>query len=183
VTVLPNTIAVYPLLTSVPKEDQQPRVIAFDTASDASNIYIIPPTDFTLSITLGSQMMSDALAAELSIRGFDLKQLPIVIPEQKSLSENETSTFAVSLGLLKHMREHMNLEAILIGNVFLVPNRYEPSNPLVKRTYLRLIDVETLDVLCLLSLTYGGYAQSAEDAVRNWPLLLTAREIRRCSER
>ena len=109
--------------------------------------------------------MSDALTAELIYRGFSLKQLPIVIPENNSPGEDETLKFAVSLELLDHMKQHMNLEAILIGNLLLIPNRHDPSNPLVKKAFLKLIDVETLDLLCMISVSYGSYARSMEDVV------------------
>lgn len=164
-TTLPKTIAVYPLLTSTPKEKEEVRFIPLGESYDKSKMYITPPADFTLSITLDSQMMSDALTAELANRGFSLKQLPVVIPEDNSQGEDETSQFAVSLELLDHMRQHMNLEAILIGNVLLVPNRNDPSNPLVKKAYLKLIDVSTLNVLCTISVSYGSYAGSMEDVV------------------
>jgi hypothetical protein len=171
VETIPKTVGIYPLLsteTTVP----HPRPIPFSTKADREGVYITPPTDSKLTLTLQSQMVTDLLGAELSYRGFALKEVPVETPEERG--DKHENTFYVSLALLEQLREDYGLQALLLGNVYFVPNRYDPAEFLVRAAYLRMIDVATLDVLCHVSINNGTYGATMEETARQLGLELGA---------
>ena len=119
-------------------------------------MYIIAPAETKLAVTMQSQTLTSLLQVELSKRGFSMKELPVEVPEGQD--NGGTSTFFVSLSSLKHLRDEYGLKAIVLGNAYFLPDRVDPTRFVVAEAYLRVIDTETLDVLCYMTLTdtYGG---------------------------
>lgn len=146
---IPVTIGMFPMLTT---EAPRPRpwTGVRPMTLEGKRIYIQPPTQSKLMVTLESQMLTDMLAAELSYQGFRLKELPVeTVPADP---DKDDERFSISLEVLEHLRENYNLKAILLGNVYFVRDPYRSSNYRIKAAYLRLVDIETLDVLCHVSI-------------------------------
>jgi len=174
VDAIPAAIGIYPLLSTEPKEPHSTpiRFSRMSSTSREDGVYIAPPTDSKLVLTLESQMVTNLLGAELSYRGFALKELPVETPRDDVAGEGDKHTFYVSLALLDRLRESYDLRALLLGNVYFVPNRYDPAELLVRAAYLRVIDVTTLDVLCHVSLNNGSYGATMEETVQQLALEL-----------
>jgi hypothetical protein len=62
------------------------------------------------------------------------------------------------------LREHFDLQAILIGNVYFSGGRRDWG---VSAAYMRLVDIETLDVLCHVTVTGGDFPLGVEECVRD----------------
>jgi hypothetical protein len=154
---IPTKIAVYPLLTSeMPQIVGQPRYSPASVRSADDKLYIVAPAETKLVSTMESQLLTSMLSARLSDDGFTLKELPVEAPSEQS--ERAENSFFVSLATLKELREDYGLEAILVGNAYFIKDARDPSMTLVRAAYLRLVDTETLDVLCHVSISdkYGG---------------------------
>jgi hypothetical protein len=163
---IPTTICIHPLLSSPVRR----RYIQRDdmvVTRERGRVYIASPTEVRLSVTPQSQMFTGLLSSELAYYGFDLKELPVEIPDESEAGETKSNIFFISLDLLKRLKEEYGIEAILIGNVMM---DYAPrySRTLVTAAYLKLVDIESLDVLCqvhLLSEDYGEDMDRAADAL------------------
>ncbi len=173
---LPTNIAVYPLLTAeaVPAA-ARPRYFPATTEAADDRLYIVAPAETRLVSTMHSQLMTGFLAAQLSKRGFVLKELPVEAPSGQS--ENNKNSFFVSLETLKHLRENYGLEGILVGNVYLAPDDRDRSVIRVKAVYLRLVDTATLDVLCHVWIPDSYAGESMEEAAQSLAFSL-AREAK-----
>ena len=164
---IPTTICIHPLLSSPARRRylKQDDVVI---SRESDRVYIAPPTEVNLLVTPQSQMFTGLLSSELVYYGFDLKELPVEVPgDDGEAGEMKKKIFFVSLDLLKSLRDEYGVEAILIGNVMMnyVP-RY--SRTLVTAAYLKLVDIESLDILCqvhLLSEDYGEDMDKAADAL------------------
>jgi len=119
---------------------------------DRDRMYINPPAETTLKVTGLSERLTGLLSAELTARGFKLRDLPVQAPIE---GEN---AFAVSLSLLDELRERHNVRAILIGNAFFASG-YNASDAHVTDLYIKMVDVETLEVMCQITLPhdYSGW--------------------------
>ena len=157
---IPRKIAIYPLLTSeqvlvVSPHDRRVRLLSAETKVREDRLYIVAPTETKLVSNIHSQLFTSRLSADLSSRGFILKELPVEIPE--GLLGNKENNFFISLETLKYLREEYGLEAVLIGNVYFIADQQDRSLVDVRAAYLRLVDTATLDVLCHISFDeYGG---------------------------
>lgn len=163
---IPKTICIHPLLSSPARRRYFIKENVVVTR-ERDRVYIAPPTEVSLIVTPQSQMFTGLLSSELAYYGFDLKELPVEIPDNTESGETKKNVFFISLDLLKSLREEYGVEAILIGNVMMdyVP-RY--SRTLVTAAYLKLVDIESLEVLCqvyLLSEDYGEDMDKAADAL------------------
>ena len=123
------------------------------------------PAETKLVSTMHSQLLTGMLAAQLSKRGFTLKELPVEAPADQS--ENEKTSFFVSLETLKHLREDYGLEGILVGNVYFIADDRDRSVIRVKAVYLRLVDTGTLDVLCHVWIPDSYAGESMEEAAQS----------------
>jgi hypothetical protein len=162
---IPTTICVHPLLSSPARKRYLVKDELF-ISRERNRVYIAPPAEVSLTITPQSQIFTGLLSSELAYYGFDLKEIPVEVPDDTEAGERE-NVFFISLDLLKRLREEYGIEAILVGNVMMdyVP-RY--SKTLVTAVYLKLVDIETLDILCqvhLLSEDYGEDMDKAADAL------------------
>lgn len=168
---IPQKIAVYPLLTTEVVRTARRRAYRFSpitmsTESAEKRIYIVAPAETELKSTMESQLLTGLLSAELTRRGFSLKELPVEAPSEES--ERRHNSFFVSMETIRYMRENYGLEAILLGNVFFVTDHRDPSDIRVKAVYLRLVDTETLDILCHVSLpdnSTGDYMEETAQAL------------------
>jgi len=173
---IPTKIAVYPLLTAEGvKAIAQPRSYPMTTASASTRasddrLYIVAPAETKLVSTMQSQLLTGILSARLSENGFTLKELPVEAPLEQG--EKEQNTFFVSLETLKHLREGYGLEAILVGNVYFVADGRDPTVIWVRAAYLRLVDTQTLDVLCHVSISDKYRGESMESAAQALALAL-----------
>ena len=165
---IPSNIGVYPLLTAESKRERGlvPVPQALGTEVREDRIYIQPPAEAKLVVTLQSQRMSDLLAAELSYRGFGMKQLPVGVPEDHYGEGKGNSSFFISLELLNHLRAEYGLQAVLMGNVYFVVDRYAPTEPRIKAAYLKLVDIESLDVLCHVSVAHDDDGSDMERTIQ-----------------
>ncbi len=159
---IPTTICVYPLLSSPVQQRYIPREeVVLSRRKD--RIYIASPTEVRLSVTPRSQMFTGLLSSELAYYGFDLKELPVEIPDDAEEGDARGNVFFVSLDLLERLKEEYGVEAILVGNVMMeYAHRY--SRTLVTAAYLKLVDIETLDVLCQVHLLSEDYGEDLDDA-------------------
>lgn len=144
---IPTAIALHPLLTAPTEKPLGYR--ALRSAERGRELYLTPPAASELTVTLQSQLMTDLLSAELAYRGFALKELPF---EAVDTGGDAKGTFAVSLDLLEALRAETGLEAILVGNVYLARDRYAANGYAVRAAHCKLVDIETLDILCHISI-------------------------------
>lgn len=164
VETLPKNIAIYPLLTTDTPRRLSIRPMVLDPKAetlDRGEIYLEAPADSRLVVDLHSQLLTGLLASDLSYHGFTLKELPVELP--KTGPDRKITRFAISLELLDHLREDYELDAVLVGNAYIVEDVLRPHERRVKVAYLKLIDIESLDILAHLSLTYDGEGGSLED--------------------
>ena len=163
---IPSSIAVYPLLTTQPIIQGRPvdrrSIRSLSVDSREGEMFIEAPAESKLIVNIESQLLTGLLSADLAYYGFSLKELPVEIPD----TESKKVTFAVSLDLLRRMNEDYGVDAVLIGNVYFSRDRYEPSKHFVKAAYFKLVDVETLDILCHLSLYYDYEGLDLESAAQ-----------------
>jgi len=170
---IPDTIAIYPLLSA---EMARPHAIeermhdAVSTSAKEDRMYIVPPVETKLAVTMQSQMLTSLLAAELSRRGFALKEIPVETPEGGY--GQEQNVFFVSLASLNQLREKYGFRAVLVGNAYFIPDKENPLDFNVGAAFLRVVDIGTLDVLCHVTLTdtYGG--DTLEDVARGFAQVL-----------
>jgi hypothetical protein len=168
---IPTKIAIYPLLTAEAVHVvRHPGYSPMSTRAADDRMLIVAPAETKLASTMQSQLLTSLLSAQLSGRGFVLKELPVEAPEEQS--ERDHNTFFVSLETLKHLRENYGLEAILIGNVYFVADDHDPTVTWVRAAYLRLVDTGTLDVLCHVSVSDQYQGDSMEAAARVLALAL-----------
>jgi hypothetical protein len=173
---LPTKIAVYPLLTAeMVQSTAPPRYYPATTAAADDRLYIVAPAETKLVSTMHSQLLTGMLAAQLSKRGFTMKELPVEAPVEQS--ENVDTRFFVSLETLKHLREDYGLEGILVGNVYFVADDRDRTVIRVKAVYLRLVDTGTLDVLCHVWIPESYAGESMEEAAQSLAFSL-AREAK-----
>jgi hypothetical protein len=164
---IPTTIAVYPLLANEAKPTTWKGRITYESTSIKSRedkIYIVPPSQTKLLMTPQSEIMTGVLSSELSYYGFKLKALPFEVLSNVDDSGGEEHTVVVSLATIRHLRENYGLQALLIGNTYFMIDRYDPTDIVVKAVYLKLVDAETLDVLCQVTLLYEEYGDMEEAA-------------------
>jgi hypothetical protein len=174
---IPMTVAIYPLLSTEVEFPHHrpgghpPGPITYSLRegsgdeSEEDRVYISPPTESKLVVTTYSQLFSDLLAADMSYNGFTLKQLPVEAPVGGDDTGAGGQQFYVSMRLLDRLRDEFGLRAVLLGNVYFVPDRYDPGDVEVKAVYVKVVDVVTLDVLCHVSVTRGYYGADMEDVV------------------
>jgi hypothetical protein len=159
---IPATIAVYPLLTTHPvRTSREGRIRPLTHRGDGDRIYLAPPAESELRVTMHSQLFSDLLAADLTYEGFKLKQLTL----EGTDGDSDRNEFFVSMDALKHLREDFGLQAVLLGNVYFVTDRYDPSLYHVRAAYVKVVDVATLDVICHVSVRRGYYGSDMEEVV------------------
>lgn len=181
VKTIPSTIAVYPLLTTEYVHGRHPRptgpppqsikLLAPDsprgegegTGEDGKKegIYILPPTESRLVVNSNSQLFSDLLAAELANDGFKIKQLPVEAP----VANDGGQKFFVSMDLLERLRDEFGLQAVLLGNVYFSSIHADPADSEVHAAYVKVVDVNTLDVLCHVSVTNDFYGTDVSETV------------------
>ncbi len=166
---IPTKIAVYPLLTA--EEVQviaQPKYYPAGTRTADDRLYIVAPAETKLASTMQSQLLTSLLSAQLSGKGFVVKELPVEAPSEQR--EKDHDSFFVSLETLKRLREDYALEAVLIGNVYFVADERDRTVIWVRAAYLRLVDTGTLDVLCHVSISDRYRGESMEDAAASLAL-------------
>ena len=156
---IPTGIVLHPLLSSQVEGSWGRTYPMFNQSRE--HIYIRPPAKTTLQVTGTSERLTGMLTMELLQRGFKLHELPVEAPVE---GEN---AFAVSLALLDELREKSGVHAILIGNAFFAhPGRYDDVH--VTDLYLKVVDVETLEVLGQVALTHDS---------DGWPMDRIASEV------
>ena len=72
-------------------------------------------------------MMTDLISKDMLYYGFDLRELPVEIPENSSSDDSNDKTFSISLELLEYLREEYNVHAIMIGNALFSMNPYSSN--------------------------------------------------------
>ncbi len=165
---IPKTIAVYPILANAPTIARGKYIAeTIKIHREEDKIYIVPAAEARLVVTTHSEIFTGLVSSELSNYGFKLKNLPLEVLDDDNLGINDKKTFVVSLETIRHMRENYGLEALLIGNVFFVRDQYDPTEPAVRLFYLKLVDAETLDILCHVSGDYKDYGTEMEQAARD----------------
>lgn len=173
---LPTTIAVYPLLTSETiRAVERPQRGPATTETSPDRLYIVAPAETKLVSTAESQMLTGLLSAQLTRRGFTLKELPVEAPA--NAPESERSSFFVSLETLKRLREEYGLEGILVGNVYFVADPRDRTAIRVKAVYVRLVDTGTLEALCHVWIPDSYAGESFEEAAQSLAFSL-AREAK-----
>lgn len=157
---IPASIAVYPVLSTkevIPARFEtygavDPRARNLSGSGERKQVYIAPPADSELMITQPSQILTSELSAEMARSGFRLKELPYEVVTHEN---GEKSDYVISLDLLDRMREEYGLDAIVVGNAFFVGGPgFGWRETRITAAYLKVIDTETLDVLCQVTMSY-----------------------------
>jgi hypothetical protein len=162
---IPKTLAVYPILANSRSSGPiRYPAEAIKVQRREDKIYIVPATEARLVVTTHSEIFTGLVSSELADYGFKLKTLPLEVLEGDNLGGKDEKTFVVSLETIRHMRENYGLEALLIGNVFFIGDPYDPGEPAVRLFYVKLVDAETLDILCHVSGDYRDYGTEMERA-------------------
>lgn len=162
---IPAKLAVYPLLSNTvsPASRGELAVEPLSTREDADreNIYIQPAAESELHITASSQMLTSELLVCLARRGFDLRETPF--ETLNANGEGEGNAFVISLALLDELRERYGVTAVIIGNAFFDRDSgRNPGNSRVTAAYLKVIDTESLQVLCQVSMSYDAMGRKMD---------------------
>ena len=153
---IPLGIVLHPLLSTQTERGWMRGSFALDSQNRES-IYILPPAKTTMQVTERSERLTNMLNIELSRRGFKLRELPV-----EATPAREQNTFAVSLALLDELRERNDVHAILIGNAFFT-GQYNDSY--VTDMYVKVVNVETLEVMCQIIVDHHTNGWSMTDVV------------------
>ena len=153
---IPLGIVLHPLLSTQTERGWMRGSFALDSQNRES-IYIMPPAKTTMQVTERSERLTNMLNIELSRRGFKLRELPV-----EATPAREKNTFAVSLALLDELRERNDVHAILIGNAFFT-GQYDDSY--VTDMYVKVVNVETLEVMCQIIVDHHTNGWSMPDVV------------------
>ena len=153
---IPLGIVLHPLLSTQTERGWMRGSFALDSQNRES-IYIMPPAKTTMQVTERSERLTNMLNIELSRRGFKLRELPV-----EATPAREQNTFAVSLALLDELRERNDVHAILIGNAFFT-GQYNDSY--VTDMYVKVVNVETLEVMCQIIIDHHTNGWSMPDVV------------------
>jgi len=153
---IPLGIVLHPLLSTQTERGWMRGSFALDSQNRES-IYILPPAKTTMQVTERSERLTNMLNIELSRRGFKLRELPV-----EATPAREQNTFAVSLALLDELRERNDVHAILIGNAFFT-GQYNDSY--VTDMYVKVVNVETLEVMCQIIIDHHTNGWSMPDVV------------------
>lgn len=150
---IPSKIAFYPLL-STPVATRGGVRATLRVQSLGENVVITPPAETEMRVTQESQIVTGLISTLLSAEGFSLKELPVeVLPKSK---KDEGSRFVISMNLLDQMREEYDLRTLVIGTVFFITDHsYGPSAKMITSAHLKVVDIETLDVLGQVTLPYS----------------------------
>ena len=154
---IPLGIVLHPLLSAQAESWGTVRSFYLDS-SDRKNLYIQPPAKTTMQVTGLSERLTNMLTVELSRRGFKMRELPVEATPNK-----DDNAFAVSLALLDELRERNDVHAILIGNAFF--SRQYGSDSYVTDMYLKVVNVETLEVMCQIIIDHDTMGWSMPDVV------------------
>ena len=153
---IPLGIVLHPLLSTQTERGWMRGSFALDSQNRES-LYITPPAKTTMQVTERSERLTNMLNIELSRRGFKLRELPV-----EATPAREQNTFAVSLALLDELRERNDVHAILIGNAFFT-GQYNDSY--VTDMYVKVVNVETLEVMCQIIIDHHTNGWSMTDVV------------------
>ena len=153
---IPLGIVLHPLLSTQTERGWMRGSFALDSQNRES-IYIMPPAKTTMQVTERSERLTNMLNIELSRRGFKLRELPV-----EATPARDQNTFAVSLALLDELRERNDVHAILIGNAFFT-GQYNDSY--VTDMYVKVVNVETLEVMCQIIVDHHTNGWSMPDVV------------------
>ena len=153
---IPLGMVLHPLLSTQTERGWMRGSFALDSQNRES-IYIMPPAKTTMQVTERSERLTNMLNIELSRRGFKLRELPV-----EATPAREQNTFAVSLALLDELRERNDVHAILIGNAFFT-GQYNDSY--VTDMYVKVVNVETLEVMCQIIVDHHTNGWSMPDVV------------------
>jgi hypothetical protein len=153
---IPTTIGLFPILSSqafraVRRGDM---VSSLSLSSGPDHIYIMPPTETELKVTSFSRMMTDLISMDLLYYGFDLRELPVEIPENGSADDDDDKTFSISLALLERLREEYGVKAIMIGNALFGGNPHATMGVEVHSAHVKIVDIRTLKVLSQVDFTF-----------------------------
>lgn len=159
---IPATVAVYPLLSS----SEAPRAHGGwgpikSTLESREEIYLTPPTESELLVTASSQMLTGEMSTEMMRYGFDLREMPYEMRESNDSGGDKV--FVVSLALLDELREQHGLKAVIIGNAYFEKKHYRNNEIRVVAAYLKVIDTETLEVLCQVTMSYDAYGRELNE--------------------
>jgi len=158
---IPLGIVLHPLFSTERKSGYESATEgSVSESSDHDRMYIHPPTETSLMVTGPSERLTGLISMELMSRGFRLRDLPVQAPVE---GEN---VFAVSLSVLDELRERQNVKAILIGNAFFDPRYRNSADERVTDLYLKLVDVQSLEVMYQLVLPHQMDGWSMDEIAR-----------------
>lgn len=163
VETIPTVIAIHPFLSVSAARRTLGTSATMKHRVDEHDVYIAPPAGSKLIVTPYSQMFTAFVSGAMASYGFDLRELPVEIPEgDNSIGQNKNE-FVISLALLHDLQENYGLEAVLIGNVYFVGDPQDPVNQMVSAAYAKLIEVKSLKVMCQFSLPFNSSGSDMVD--------------------
>jgi len=157
---IPSIVAIHPLLSGTEVDGRYWPIEPLSNMS-REEIYLAPPANSELVVTPSSQMLTGELSTQMTEYGFDLRELPYELKD----SYGEDGAYVISLALLDELREQHGLGAVMVGNAFFVKDvrRYNPAEIRVVAAYLKVIDTETLEVLCQVTMSYDAHGRELND--------------------
>jgi len=155
---IPTSIGIFPLV-SAPRAPMGNRRILF--GAEKNKIYISPPAETKLAITPMSQIFTGLITSKLSSHGFNLRELPVEVPDGESNGKHRV--FVISLGLLKELHDKYGLEAILLGSVFFNKPGGSLSETRATSMHLKLVDAESLEILFQITMPFDEYGEDVND--------------------
>ncbi|UCF04283.1 MAG: hypothetical protein JSV33_10050 [bacterium] len=167
---IPTEIGIFPLLsTPVGRYGRRGirEAVKMEVRRRAEDIVIVPPTEMELKVTQESQIMTGMLSTDLSAAGFSLKELPVEVAPGWNDPEHpraKRDAFMISLDLLDEIRDRYGIEALLVGNAFFLAEHYSglPPERRVTFAHIKVIDIETLDILAQATFPYDSYGDDVE---------------------
>jgi hypothetical protein len=171
---IPSKIALYPLLSTPvgkPVGRWSPATLSVRREKMGDNVVISPPAETDMQITQESQIVTGLISTMLSAVGFSLKELPVeVLPKGE---KDKSSRFVISVNLLEQLREQYDLRTLVIGTAFfIVDHSYGPSGRRITSAHLKVIDVETLDVLGQVTVPYSTHGEDLNEVSEKLALAL-----------
>jgi hypothetical protein len=154
---IPTTIAMHALLSNTAPTSHFGSMRLMSKNSK-QNVYLAPPTKSQMYVTPLSQMLTSELMVQMAQLGFDLRELPYEIKESSDSARPDS--YVISLDLLDDLRHQHGLEAVIVGNVYFMSDASRHSREKrVSAAYLKVIDTNTLEVLCQVNMPYQEYGR------------------------
>lgn len=171
---IPTRVGLYPIMSTSMRGASDGRVFGATLRMSDESIVIAPPAETELSLTGESRMLTDLVSTGLASYGFELTELPFELVQTDEGEASSGTAFVLTTDLLETLRDHYELDAILIGNAFFW-NRHHTGTLYEHRVtfvHLRLVDLYALKILAQITLPYDVAGESLNGTAQQLALEL-----------